>query len=247
MLTFVLSVLAGLVVLILFAVFINKIPKKAHPIFILILLGLSGFFGYKLYQSIAEPVEFEKVKEERYKKVISKLIKLREAQTAHKLITGKYAENIKNLTQFVDTAQFALTTKRDSTVVDRERNIKFRLDPETGGYTKEVTIIDTLGFKSVKDSLFKNTDVAKLLDYGIENAPGKIKLETGLVPDKDQMIPVFKATADKKEILFDQPEKLVKAELEVKAVEAVNGSTIYVGSLDEITTSGNWPRKYADN
>jgi xanthosine utilization system XapX-like protein len=243
----IISVVLGLIVLVLLAIFINKIPKKAHPIIIIVLLGVSGFFGYKLYKSIEEPVKFEATKEERYKAVISQLILLREAQGAHKSVTGTYSNDINALAKFIDTAQFARTQKRDSTVIDEERNLKFRLradDPN--GYKKEITIVDTLGFSSVRDSLFKDVNVKKLLEYPFEGAPGSIKLETSVFIDKENRIPIFRAMAMKEDILWDQPERLLKDELEVKSVEGIDGNAIIVGSLDEVTTSGNWPRQYAE-
>ncbi|MGB3591311.1 MAG: hypothetical protein WBA16_06440 [Nonlabens sp.] len=245
MLPFVLSIVGGLIVVILLAIFINKIPRKFHIIMVVLLLGASAFFGYKLYKSIEEPVKFKAVKEERYRQVIAQLVKLREAQNAHKTITGTYSNDIDKLARFIDTAQFARLSKRDTSVVDRERNIKFRLDPETGGYYKEITIVDTLGFTPVKDSLFKEVDIKSLLTYKFKDAKGKIDLATDVVIDKENRIPVFRARADKRDILHDQPEKLVVKELEVTEIEAVKGEFIEVGSLDEITTSGNWPRQFA--
>ena len=245
MLTFVLSVVGGLIAVVLLAIFINKIPKKFHIIMVVVLLGLSAFFGFKLYKAIEEPVKFEAVKEKRYKEIIKNLIQLREAQLAHKTITGDYTSDINKLAQFVDTAKFALLQQRDSSVPDREKNLKFRLDADTGGYYKEITLTDTLGFKSVKDSLFKNIDISKLLEYNIEGAPGQIELETDYTFDKQNRIPLFRARADKREVLFDQPERLLERELEVNEIESVQGEYIRVGSLDEISTSGNWPRQYA--
>jgi hypothetical protein len=245
MLPLLLSIVGGLIVVVLLAIFINKIPKKFHILMVILLLLASGFFGYKLYKSIEEPVKFEAVKEKRYRKVIKKLIDLREAQLAHKTITGKYSNDIAALGTFIDTAKFALVQKRDSSVVDVEKNIKFRLDPQTGGYYREITITDTLGYKSVKDSLFKNTDVKNLLDYEMEGVPGKIELKTDYVFDKENRIPVFMARADKKDLLYDQPARLVERELEIKDIEAVKGRYINVGNLEEISTSGNWPRQYA--
>ncbi|WP_194850595.1 hypothetical protein [Nonlabens antarcticus] len=244
MFNLILSVVIGIIVLVLLAIFINKIPRKLHIVIIIVLLALIGFFGFKLYQSIAEPVKFEKVKEERYQKVVAQLIRLRDAQVAHKLITGKYTKDIEALARFIDTAQFALTQKRDSSIIDVEKNKRYGLSG-TGGYYKEITMVDTLGFKSVKDSLFQNVDVRNLLSYDIPGAPGKITLETGTVADGDNQLQVFVAKASKKEILFDQPERLVQRELEIKQVEAIDGAEIIVGSLEEVSTSGNWPRQYA--
>jgi hypothetical protein len=244
MFNLILSVVLGVAALVLLAIFINKIPRKLHIIIILVLLGLIGFFGFKLYQSIAEPVKFEAVKEERYKKVVAQLTKLRDAQSAYKLMNGKYTDDINALARFIDTAQFALVEKRDSSVADVEKNRRYGLTGE-GGYYKEITLVDTLGFKSVRDSLFQEIDVKSLLDYPIEGAEGKMTLETDYIIDGENRISVFLATADKETILFDQPERLVQQETEIKAVEAIDGPTIKVGSLDEVTTSGNWPRQYA--
>jgi len=247
MFNLIIAFVLGLIVLVLLAVFINKIPKKLHPVLIAVLLAISGFFAYKLYKSIEEPVKFEAAKEERYKKVVAQLILIREAQNAHKTITGGYSDDINKLAIFVDTARFAILEKRDSTVIDEERNIKFRLranDPN--GYKKEITITDTIGFQPVKD-MFENIDVSQLLKYTIKGAPGSIELKTDVVIDKENRVPVFRAVAQKKDILFDQPERLAKDELEAKSVESIDGPTIFVGSLDEITTSGNWPSKYAIN
>lgn len=244
MFNLILSVVVGIIVLVLLAIFINKIPRKLHIVIILVLIALIGFFGFKLYQSIAEPVKFEEVKEQRYKQVVEQLIYLREAEIAHKLVTGRYTNDIDALAKFVDTAQFALTQKRDSSIADVERNRRYGLSGP-GGYYKEITIVDTLGFRSVKDSLFKNVDVRSLLQYKIEGAPGKITLETGTVQDGDKQLQVFEARASKKEILFDQPERLLNRELEIKAVEAIDGAYIIVGSLNEVSTSGNWPRQYS--
>lgn len=244
---FILSIVIGLIVLIGLVLLLNKIPKKVQIVIKVLLIAVIAFFGYKLFESIAAPVKFNNVKEDRYKKVIAKMIKLREAQNAHKLIKGRYTDDINALSTFIDTAQFALIEKRDSSVVDREKNRRFGLNAETGGYYKEITVVDTLGFKSVKDSLFAGIDVSKLLEYPIEGAPGKIKLETGFIQDDDLSISVFEAVASKKDILWDQPENLLEQELKIKAVEAIDGESITVGSLIEVSTSGNWPRQYAIN
>lgn len=239
--TFIISVVLGIVAIVLVAKFANKLSKKVNTIIQAVLVILVIIFCYKLYQSVDEPIKFNQIKEERYSQVVSQLAMIRDAQIAHKTITGVYTSDINKLAAFVDTAKFALIQKRDIQVVDEERNRLFGVT----GYMKEVTITDTLGFKSVKDSLFKKVDVKKLLDYKFPNAKGKIKLETGVYYDDGNEISTFMASAEKKDILHDLPPKLVKAELKVRAVEAIDGPTITVGNLEEVSTAGNWPRKYA--
>jgi len=247
------TVIIGIIVLVGLAILINKIPRKFHIILVVALLGAIVYFGYELFQSIAEPVKFEKTKEERYTQVIGQLIQLREAQNAHKKITGKYTDDINKLSRFIDTAQFALVEKRDTSVVDREKNKRFGLNADTGGYYKEIVITDTLAYKSVRDSLFQNVDITSLLKYSFSEegekieTQGEILLETSFFQDDENQISVFQAVAKKEDILFDQPRRLIDQELKSKAVEGVTGEEIVVGSLTEVTTSGNWPRQYATN
>jgi apolipoprotein N-acyltransferase len=243
--SFFLYVGLGLILLVAVVLILRNVPKKVYPVISILLLGVIGLLAYKNYQSIAGPVEFGKLKEKRYQQVVNQMIKIRQAQLAHKEITGDYQEDINKLATFVDTAEFALTVKRDTTIADEKKNRAFGLDPQTGGYYLEKVLVDTVGFKSIKDSLFSNTDVAQLLKYKFEGATNQIKLEVSEIQDDENFIPVFKATAYKKDILADQPDNFVRPELEVKAVEQIDGEAIIVGSLDEVSTSGNWPRQYA--
>ena len=50
------------------------------------------FLGWKLYNSVMGPVEFNKVKEARYAKVIENLKDIQAAELAHKEITGSFTE-----------------------------------------------------------------------------------------------------------------------------------------------------------
>ena len=112
---------------------------------------LCVFFVYKIYDSINGPIAFNNIKTERYAKVISKLKDIGNAQAAHKDILGYYSDNLDSLVAFIDTAQYTLTQKRDSSYLEFDR--VYRID-----MLREVIVIDTLGFASVKDSLFKGSD-----------------------------------------------------------------------------------------
>ena len=56
-------------------------------------------------------------------------------------------------------------------------------------------------------------------------------------------LPVFEVTS-KDIILHDQDKYLVALEKEVISVDGVNGPEITLGSLTEVSTSGNWPTTY---
>ena len=58
------------------------------------------------------------------------------------------------------------------------------------------------------------------------------------------LVPTFMAQTAKKEILAGMNESLVKIELEAMETDQIKGEYISVGSLDEVTTGGNWPPSY---
>lgn len=199
---------------------------------------LSFFFAYMIYKSISEPIEFKKVKQERYEAVIAKLKDIRDAQEAHRTITGKFAPDFKALIKFVDTAKFTITQQRDSSYMEFDEVYKIDM-------LREVKIIDTLGFKAVKDSIFKESDRYKMMDnvpFANNNAKFEMKAE---ILDKDgYKAPVFEAKVKKDVILFDQPENLRIQENQMISVDEVNGDYIIVGSLSDVSTNGNWPTIY---
>ena len=90
---------------------VNKIPKKLRPIISIVLWILILFLGYKIYQGIMGPIEFNKEKRARYAKVIDNLKMIRDAQIAHKEVTGNFTDKPANLIAFIDTAKFAVTKR----------------------------------------------------------------------------------------------------------------------------------------
>ena len=96
----------------------------------LVLWILIIFLGYKLYNSIIGPVHFNQTKEKRYIAVIAKLKDIKAGQLAYQELNGKFTANFDSLVQFLDTAQFAITARRDTSYADVARNRAFGLDPQ---------------------------------------------------------------------------------------------------------------------
>ncbi|MBC9796706.1 hypothetical protein [Sinomicrobium weinanense] len=199
---------------------------------------LSIFFAYKIYRSVNDPIKFDKVKKERYAKVIDKLKEVRDAQEAYRTVTGKFAKDFNSLIRFIDTAEFAITQQRDTSWMEYDK--VYRIDMQ-----KEGKIIDTLGFVSVKDSLFKGTDSYKTL-MDVPNAPNneKFKMDAGIIDRNGFKASVFEAKVDKGVILHDQPKDLLAKEKQIISISEVPGPEIIVGSLEEVSTTGNWPIIY---
>ena len=199
-----------------------------------ILWLLIVFFSYKIYTSINSPINFNKVKTERYKKVINRLKEIRTAQIAYKDVNGIYSDNFDSLVSFIENGIFTLVEKRDSSFLEYNRT--YRID-----MLKEVIVIDTLGTVSVKDSLFKDNDNYKLMSQiPIEGVDEKFTINSQIINKNNYKVPVFEVKVSKNIILYDQDDFLVSQENETISVDGVNGSEIILGSLSDVSVNGNW-------
>ena len=214
------------------------LPQKVKP-FLVILFGLlSIYLGYKIYGSINAPIEFKKVRKERFTQVINKLKDIRDSQEAYKVVNGKYANDFNSLVKFIDTGSYTITQQRDSSFMRFDRTYGIELQ-------KDTIVIDTLGFVKVKDSLFKSSDrYLTMMDvpYGQNNE--KFELKADIIDKSGYKAPVFEAKVKKDVVLYDQPEDLMARENAHQSVEEVNGTEIKVGSLTDVSTNGNWPPIY---
>jgi hypothetical protein len=245
MLTFILIAVAVILVTFGLVKLVDKfIPSKFKPFLTIALWLLIGFLGYQTYMSIYTPIQFKKLKNKRYATVIEKLIDIRDAQLAHRQVTGKFAGKFDDLVKFIDTAEYTITQRKDSSILDIEQTKRF------GGVEtfKDIIVIDTLGFVPVKDSLFKNSDRYKtMMNVPVGQEGAKFDLKAGFLEQNNTKIAVFEASVKKSILLSDQDRDLVAQENEVISVDGVNGDALRVGSMDEVNTNGNWPKTYGEN
>jgi hypothetical protein len=196
---------------------------------------LAIFFSYKIYDSINGPINFNKTKNERYAVVINKLKLIRKAQIAHKDVKGIYSNNFDSLVKFIDDGIFTLIQKRDSSYMEYDRT--YRID-----MLREVVVVDTLGFVPVKDSLFKDSNAyKKFATVPVEGIDATFNINADIIDKNGYRVPVFEVKVAKDVILHDQDKDLIKIENETVSVDGVNGPTIILGSLTEVSTNGNWP------
>lgn len=197
------------------------------------------FFGYMIYQSVNGPIEFKKVKEERFQAVVNSLKDIRNIQEAHKSATGKFAPNFNALVKFVENGNYYILQQRDSSYMEFDKG--FGIDLQ-----RDVKIVDTLSIIPVKDSLFKNDDRYKTLKFVPFSEDGKaeIQMSTSSIEKGGKEVSVFKASVEKNVVLYDQPKDLVARENAQNSVEEINGTEIIVGDLEDVSTSGNWPPIY---
>mgnify|MGYP001368371358 FL=1 len=206
--------------------------KRALELF---LWALSIFFASQIYSSINGPIKFNQVKNDRYTQVIDRLKDIRTAQIAHKDVNGFYANNFDSLVSFIDNGIFTVIEKRDSSYLEYNRT--YRID-----MLKEVEIVDTLGFVSVKDSLFGENESYKMMaKIPIEGTDSEFSIKADIIDKNGYQVPVFEVKVKKDIVLFDQNKDLLDQENKVVSVDGVNGPEIILGSMSDVSTSGNWP------
>ncbi|WP_299391456.1 hypothetical protein [uncultured Gelidibacter sp.] len=238
-----LTVILAIVIVILLTIgivwLIDKfVPKNFKPILHIVLWVAIAFLGYSTFMSVYGEIQFNQLKEKRYAAVIEKLIDIRDAELAYKQVNGKFTDNFDALIKFVDTGKYVITQRRDSSIVDAEATKLF------GGVTimKDIVLIDTLAFVSVKDSLFgADTRYKTMMNVPVGKPGTKFSLKAG----KLENIPVFEASVDKALILDGEDKNLIAKEKQVVSVDGVNGPKLMVGSMDEVKTNGNWPKNYS--
>ncbi|AUC15382.1 hypothetical protein BTO06_09610 [Tenacibaculum sp. SZ-18] len=231
----ILTIVAAVIVAILLAFVIVKfIPLKLRGLVSVLLLLAAGYLVYLIYNGVMEPIKFNKEKKVRYAKVIDQLKLIRDAQIKFKDAKGVFAKDKGSLINFIEN---------DSLVITETINVEKEL-VLGGGITKKISVkqIDTTGFEPAL-KYFTNRPYKEMFkvpgtEKEFEMSTGEIEKITGL------FVPVFEAKTDKKEILKGLPFHLIKQELEAIEADQIKGEFVSVGSLEEVSTGGNWPPSY---
>ena len=215
-----------------------ELTEKNRKITTYVLYFLSLVLVFLIFRSINSPIKFNEVKNERYSKVIDRLKDIRNAQIAFKSVNGIYSNDFEELIKFIDSAEFTITQKRDSSYMEYDRI--YRID-----MLREVIVTDTLGFVSVKDSLFaNNSDYKNMASIPIKGVESLFSLKADVIDKNGYNVPVFEVRVSKDVILFDQNKDLLNQEKETVSVDGVNGPDLVLGSLTDVSTSGNWPTTF---
>ena len=191
----------------------------------IVLLVVIVFLVYKIYESIMEPMRFNKERDLRMTEVVQNLKDIRAAQWAYKSIYAKYAPTFDTLLDFVSNEEIPM--------------VKMIPDPEDTTFS--MSIMDTIGFISVRDSLFSNRP-----HFQISNLPlipftdgDTFLLYAGVIERSNVMVQVFEASALNSQFLNGLEEQLVNNYTDkLESTERFPG--LKVGSMTEASTDGNW-------
>lgn len=249
MLLLIIYVIITCIIAVVLVKLIDKfLPRQARPIISVVFVAVSLLLAYMIYASVMKPIKFKEAKNKRYEVAVNKLLDIKKAQAAYKEVRGTYATSFEELEKFIESGKFAIVTRTDKAVPDEGKNRAFGLESGVGGYFKDIVIIDTLGYTSVRDSLFKDSDRYKefsSVKVGGVNVP--VTLESNYVIRQESRLPVYRVTIDKNELLADLDQDLVNQENKVQDINEINGDKIILGSLEEVVVTGNWPKRYGSN
>src|SRR5690606_16548826 len=95
---------------------------KLKPVISIVLWIVTFVFGYLIYESIQDPIRFDKLKEKRFQVAVNKMLDIKAVQQAYKSINGKYTDNLDSLITFIENEKFTIIERKDTSVIDVEKN-----------------------------------------------------------------------------------------------------------------------------
>lgn len=190
-----------------------------------LLLAVIVVLVYLVYESVMEPVRFNKERDARMEEVVQNLKDIRSAQMAFKSIHGTYAPNFDTLLQFINEGEIPV--------------VKMIPDPEDTTFTR--SIMDTIAFINVYDSLFgKRTSFDLALLPIIPHSEGDtFEMSAGQIERSKVEIQVFEALSHNNQFLKGMDAQLVNNYSDLlESTDRFPG--LKVGSMTEASTDGNW-------
>ncbi|MCF6241814.1 MAG: hypothetical protein L3J74_10785 [Bacteroidales bacterium] len=192
--------------------------------------------SYFLWESIAEPIRFEKAKKVRYDATIQRLKDIRTAEVAYLAVNGKFTGDFDTLINFIKNDSIPVV-KAIGSVPDSLTEEKAL---EMGIISRDTIKVSTL------DSLYDPGFIADSLRYvpftnGAQFTLGAKILEIGSkVGSNTLKVPVFEAKVPNRVLLKGLNEQL-RINLDDEMLKMDKYPGLKVGSLEQnINNAGNW-------
>lgn len=181
-----------------------------------------------VYNSIMRPVRFDRLNNSRRAAVITNLKDIRDLQKYYKSENVRYAKNFDELLEFAENGQIPIVS----------------IIPDPNDTTNTRSIKDTIGFVSVKDSLFKNRENFQLNQIPVipYSANARFEMDVDSLDRSGIMVYVFEARAHNNTFLTedmeDYKQEVINLNAKLEQIDKYPG--LKVGSLTEVSTDGNW-------
>jgi hypothetical protein len=196
--------------------------------------------AYLSYQSINKPLEFGKIKQQRYDKIIEQLKDIRKAQVAYKDVHGKYTGSFDTLINFIKTDSMPLV-KSEGTLSDEQYESGMT---EKEAVKKGLIIRDTIMIAALDTIFGKNYPIDNIKIVPFTKGKHQFKMGAGIFVTGSQVkVPVFEARVSNMVIFEDVKEDFLDE------LKEENGNRLrlnkypglMVGSLEEANNNaGNW-------
>jgi len=215
----------------------NLKTSKMKTAIQIVLIAIAILLGYLIFQSIEDPIEFEKAKDARYDATVQKLKDIRKAELAYKNVNGHFTGNWDTLINFVKYDSLSLVRKigmLTDSMIDAGWN-------EETAIQKGKIIRDTIRV-GVLDSLFgRSYPVEKLKYIPVKDTVAEFHIGATIITTGSGIkVPVFEVKAHNNTILKDLDRQMV---INLNDERRTNGKYpgLKIGSLEEANNNaGNW-------
>ncbi len=191
---------------------------------VLLAIGIV-ILGYLVYDSIMKPLRFEQEKKLRSEMVVKRLRDIRSAQIAYKSQHRAYAGTFDTLIDFIKKGEIPV--------------VKMIPDPKDTTFTR--SILDTIGYVPVIDSLYKgrkkfNPDRIRFIP---KIAGAEFEMKADFIERSNVQVPVFEVKVPNLVFLEGMDKQMI---LNMNDKQETNNlyPGLKVGSLIEASTDGNW-------
>lgn len=208
-----------------------------------IFLAIAIFTGYTLYNSIMNPIRFNKEMNKRYQETVDELKRIRTAQITFKNEYNKYSSNLDSLKYFIETGSITVIRKEgevpDSIYLQEGNNLE---KAERKALQLGMIKRDTIRVNII-DTLYRDYDINR---FGIVPFTEKLKFEmdTSSIEAGGLTINIFEAKVPNLELLKGMDKQLI-LNLNDNAMQNSRYPGLKVGSLEENNNNeGNWAKEF---
>lgn len=181
--------------------------------------------AYLVYDSIMKPVRFDQEKKFRTELVVERLKDIRSAQIVFKAQNRAYAGDFDTLIDFIKNNEIPV--------------VKMIPDPTDTTFSR--SILDTIGYVPVIDSLYKHREGFKAENIRFVPKTGGVEFEmqADFIERSNVQVPVFEVRVPNTVFLSGLDEQMI---LNLNDKQETNNlyPGLKVGSLIEASTDGNW-------
>lgn len=128
---------------------------KLTKILTIVLFAASLFLAFRLYRGVQGTIEERESIATKEEAIIERLKLIREAEIVFQEVNGRYTANWDSLANFIETGKVAIIQRREE------------ITQKSYGQEEVKVFIDTLGFVSAKERIFKKKYTVNASDNGI--------------------------------------------------------------------------------